>query len=82
MTDYNPPNRWIWQQPDWPNFTWQAEAVQPLLAKAHRSIGLLLGRAGNVDLGLGAGAALDALLQNIITSSAIEGENLNAASFA
>ncbi len=80
MTDYNPPNRWIWQQPDWPTFSWQAEAVQPLLAKAHRSIGLLLGRAGNVDLGLGAGAALDALLQNIVTSSAIEGENLNAAS--
>ncbi len=80
LTDYTPPNRWIWQQPDWPNFTWQTETIQPLLASAHRSIGLLLGRAGNVDVGLGAGAALDALLQNIITSSAIEGENLNAAS--
>ena len=23
--------RWIWQHPDWPHFTWQAEALAPLL---------------------------------------------------
>lgn len=80
MTDYTPPNRWIWQQADWPKFRWDHEQVQPLLREAHTNLGVLLGRAGNVVGGLDEAAALDALLQNIITSSAIEGEGLNAAS--
>lgn len=80
MTDYTPPNRWIWQQADWPEFRWDDERVQPLLREAHLNLGVLLGRAGSVGGDLDAATALDALLQNIITSSAIEGEGLNAAS--
>lgn len=80
MTDYTPPNRWIWQQADWPEFRWDNERVQPLLREAHLNLGVLLGRAGSVGGDLDAATALDALLQNIITSSAIEGEGLNAAS--
>ncbi len=80
MTDYTPLNRWIWQQTDWPEFRWDHEQVQPLLREAHTNLGILLGRAGGVAGGLDAAAELDALLQNIITSSAIEGEGLNAAS--
>lgn len=80
MSDYTPPNRWIWQQADWPEFGWDHARVEPLLREAHTKLGVLLGRAGNVAERLDNAAALDALLQNIITSSAIEGEGLNAAS--
>lgn len=80
MTDYTPPNRWIWQQADWPEFRWNHEQVQPLLREVHTNLGILLGRAGSAGDDLDAATALDALLQNIITSSAIEGEGLNAAS--
>ena len=74
---------WIWQQPDWPRFTWQSSEVQPHLQTCWRNLGILLGRAGvfagNTEESETA-AALDALLQNILTSSAIEGERLNVAS--
>lgn len=80
MVDYIPPKRWIWQQADWPNFRWNNERIHPLLREVHTNLGVLLGRAGSVADGLDETAALDALLQNIITSSAIEGENLDAAS--
>lgn len=80
MTDHTPPNRWIWQHADWPRFHWDQEQVQPLLREAHTNLGILLGRAGSVAGGLDEAAALDGLLQNIITSSAIEGEGLNVAS--
>ncbi len=80
MADYTTPNRWIWQQADWPQFRWNEGRVQPLLREVHRRLGVVLGRAGTLDGSLDAATALDALLQNIITSSAIEGEGLNAAS--
>ncbi|WP_028631096.1 Fic family protein [Metapseudomonas resinovorans] len=72
--------RWIWQQPDWPQFTWQADRLAaPLRACAHAQ-GRLLGMAGAVGADAEAQNSLDALLQNIVTSSAIEGEQLNAGS--
>ncbi len=80
MTDYKPTNRWIWQQADWPEFRWDDARVQPMLRQAHLNLGVLLGRAGSVGGDLDAAATLDALLQNIITSSAIEGEGLNVGS--
>lgn len=80
MVDYPTPNCWIWQRADWPQFRWNEEQVRPLLREVHTNLGMLLGRAGNLDGSLDATVALDTLLQNIITSSAIEGEGLNAAS--
>jgi len=80
MVDDTPDIRWIWQQPEWPVFHWQQQTLEPLLRRAHMSLGLLLGRAGAEDASLSAAAALEALLQNILNSSAIEGEQLNAES--
>lgn len=71
---------WIWQQPDWPDFNWQAERLTPLLRECIQAQGQLMGMAGSVGNFLGAQTELDALLQNIVTSSAIEGEQLNVGS--
>jgi len=71
---------WIWQQPDWPRFTWQAEALAPLLRACTQAQGRLIGMLGAVDNDTEAQSSLDAMLQNIVTSSAIEGEQLNVGS--
>lgn len=71
---------WIWQQPDWPHFNWQAEPLAPLLRACTQTQGRLLGMLGAVGKDTEAQSSLDALLQNIVTSSAIEGEQLNVAS--
>jgi len=73
-------SRWIWQQPDWPHFRWQAERLAPLLRDCAQAQGRLLGMAGAAGDEFGAQGELDALLQNIVTSSAIEGEQLNVGS--
>jgi len=72
--------QWIWQQPDWPDFNWQAERLAGLLRECVQAQGQLMGMAGSVSHALGAQTELDALLQNIVTSSAIEGEQLNVGS--
>ena len=71
---------WIWQQPGWPHFSWQAEHLAPLLRTCAQTQGRLLGMAGAVGSDADAQSSLDALLQNIVTSSAIEGEQLNVGS--
>lgn len=71
---------WIWQQPEWPHFTWQAERLAPLVRACTQAQGRLLGMAGVVDADTEARSSLDALLQNILASSAIEGETLNVGS--
>lgn len=68
---------WIWQQADWPHFRWQDSEILLRLRHVQRRLGILIGshsRLGNSD------QALDTLLANIISSSAIEGERLNAQS--
>jgi len=66
---------WIWQQHDWPKFSFDTDAISPLLRQVHFNQGHLLGQVG----GEGAEqATLDALLASIVYSSAIEGEKLNA----
>lgn len=72
--------QWIWQQEEWPSFTWQDDIIQPLLHTARLKQGILLGRASMVSNSDHSTNELDTLLQNIITSSAIEGEALNAQS--
>lgn len=71
---------WIWQQPDWPRFTWQAEPLAPLLRACTQAQGRLIGMLGAVGNDTEAQSSLDAMLQNIVTSSAIEGEKLNVGS--
>ncbi len=73
---------WIWQQPDWPGrqqdasqvFRYDTAVLSPLLRELHFLQGVLLGKMGVQD---NQQAALDTMLANILTSSAIEGERLN-----
>ena len=72
--------RWIWQQPEWPQFRWRDQELLPLLRSAWREQGMLLGKAGASGVENEPATALDTLLSNIISSSAIEDERLNARS--
>jgi len=69
--------KWIWQQEDWPDFTWDAAALALLLRDVTQLQGRLLGKIDHLGPEQSLESALDAQLQNIVQSSAIEGENLN-----
>ena len=72
--------KWIWQKADWPKFSWQETTIQPLLRAVRLKQGILLGKTGAVNDSITLESSLDTLLQNIIASSAIEGEQLNVQS--
>lgn len=71
---------WVWQHADWPHFHWQPGQLAALLRECGHAQGKLLGMLGSVSHAASAQNELDALLQNIMTSSAIEGEQLNVGS--
>jgi Fic family protein len=68
---------WIWQHDAWPDFTWDEHQLSPSLRHLHYQLGVLVG-ASLPDQSRE--QQLDALLQNLLCSSAIEGESLNAQS--
>lgn len=72
--------QWIWQHPNWPSFSWDVEPLAPLLRACTQAQGQLLGMIGASGAAANVERELDALLQNLITSSAIEGEQLNVES--
>lgn len=69
---------WIWQHQDWPHFQWQDAVLLPRLREVQHRRGFLLGRAGLQSDDQG--QTLDTLLSNILSSSAIEEERVNAQS--
>jgi Fic family protein len=70
-------HQWIWQDSEWPRLRWDQGALAPLLARARLAQGKALGavRLLNADLTLEAAAAI--LVEDGITTSAIEGERLD-----
>ena len=68
---------WIWQHESWPDFFWDDEQIEPLLREVRLNQGILLGKAGAQSQDQQQ-TLLDTLLANIVHSSAIEGEKLNA----
>lgn len=71
---------WIWQQPEWPAFTWQENDLVQILRACNQAQGRLLGMSSTVEDYTGLQNNLDTLLHNIVTSSAIEGEQINVGS--
>jgi Fic family protein len=72
--------RYIWQAPDWPRWRYDLAALASPLADASRAQGMLLGRLADVGLVLRDQASLAALTDDVVETSAIEGESLDEAS--
>lgn len=68
---------WIWQQENWPHFEWDKNSIDPLVRQTRFNQGVLLGKIEGQPHEQKQ-SMLDALLANIMHSSAIEGEMLNA----
>ena len=70
---------YIWQGQDWPDFRWDdARLIEPLAA-ARLKQGRLSGGLATLGFDLSREAQLDALTEDAVKSSAIEGEILNRA---
>jgi len=74
-----PPRRrnYLWQRPDWPQWRLDAAALAVPLAQVHRAQGHLAGSMAELGLAQRDQATLQALTQEVVTTSAIEGEALN-----
>ncbi len=68
---------WIHEYQNWSNFTWDTEALAAKLADVRHRQGWLLGRMEGLGFELKCEASLNTLTNDIVKSSAIEGENLN-----
>ncbi len=68
---------WIHEHQDWPNFIWDAEDLASKLADIRYRQGRLLGRMEKLGFELKREASLSTLTNDVVKSSAIEGENLN-----
>src|SRR5687768_3561667 len=68
----------IHELPDWPAFRWDYAAVAAPLAAARHLQGRLIGRMEAVDPTPRQAAVLGTLTNDVVTSSDIEGEHLDA----
>jgi len=71
--------RYIWQQQAWPQMRWSAKELEAVLSEASYRQGLFLGRLAGIGFELQNQAGFEALSDEIVCSSAIEGETLNRA---
>lgn len=71
------PQQWIWQQPHWPQFVWDQSAIADALARARLAQGKVLGAASVLDSNLTLEAIAAILVEDSVTTSAIEGEHLD-----
>lgn len=69
---------YIWQAPNWPHWRYDLAALAGPLAAVSRAQGLLLGRLTDVGLGPRDQASLVALTEDVLKTSEIEGERLDA----
>ena len=68
---------WIHEQQNWSNFSWDSETLFCKLADIRYRQGRLFGRMEGLGFELKREASLNTLTNDIVKSSAIEGENLN-----
>ena len=71
---------YIWQQPEWPHFQWDIAELRPRLDRVRLLQGRLLGRTEAVPAQTDLEVEMDALIQNAIRTSEIEGEFLDVGS--
>ena len=68
---------WIHVHQDWPDFTWDAKVLANTLADVRHRQGRLLGRLEGLGFELRREASLETLTNDVVKSSAIEGEVLD-----
>lgn len=68
---------WIWQRSGWPQFTCLQDKLSPALARARLAQGKILGATRLLDTHLTREAIASILVEDGLTTSAIEGEKLN-----
>lgn len=71
------PQSWIWTQPEWPALHWNDAALSAELARARLAQGKVLGAVRLLDEKLSREAVAAVLVEDGVTTSAIEGERLN-----
>lgn len=69
--------KYIYQYPDWPNFTWDEQKIQVILGKVRHLQGKLFGQMSTLGFSIKEEALLSTLTVDVLKSSEIEGENLN-----
>lgn len=69
---------YIWQNPGWPNFTWDDKKLSYKLGRVRNLQGRLAGQMSTLGFDMKNSAMLDTLTADITKSSEIEGEILNS----
>lgn len=69
--------QYIWQEENWPVFSWRSEAIVATLGRCNFRRGLLLGRVASLGLELGLEAQAEVLISEVLQTSAIEGQVLD-----
>lgn len=80
MKRHTAPPTYIWQQPEWPNFSWDAARLIEPLSRLSRLHGELKGLMTLIGFENKSDSQLAALTDDLLNSSAIEGVVLNAES--
>ena len=70
---------WIYEHPNWPDFSWNAEKLNGKLAALRHSQGRLLGQMESLGFELRREATLSTLTSDVVKTSAIEGLGLDPA---
>ena len=70
---------YIWELPRWPHFEWNEKRLVEPLARARYQQGMLLGRMEGLGFQLREEASLNTLTEDVVTTSEIEGEQLDPA---
>ncbi len=68
---------YIHERPEWPDFKWDGEALAGTLAAVRYKQGKHLGRMEALGFDIRTEASVIALTEEVVTTSAIEGQNLN-----
>lgn len=69
---------YIWEKPDWPTLTWRDASIATQLASVRHDQGRLIGRMEALGFKLREEAVLQTLTQDVLKTSEIEGEALDA----
>lgn len=70
---------YLHQHKNWPNFTWDNDTLMPYVSKVRDLQGRLIGRMEGLGFELRKEAVIETLTEDIVKTSAIEGEFLNPA---